>query len=195
MTWLDARGQSYLGCTWNTWDCASGPALISNYSGTPTQTFGQSFKDHLAALAAQPIATPTPTSTSTPLPTKTPMATPSSTPSPTNTSTATPTPTATATAATRIMTTTFDDRVGQDQVLNGHYPSGVIDWGSATWYHSAPYGRFPTKNVTFHGAGSTSQTFTFLTPPLLIQFEAYNGGRRPATVTVSCVGQPTKQVS
>ena len=57
MSWLDAREQSYLAWTWNTWGCG-GPVLISNYNGTPCQTFGQGFKDHLALLAtgASPTA-------------------------------------------------------------------------------------------------------------------------------------------
>ncbi|WP_405930479.1 cellulose binding domain-containing protein [Streptomyces sp. NBC_00827] len=49
MAWFDARGLSYLGWTWNTWDCSSGPALISNYDGTPTP-FGIGLRDHLLAL-------------------------------------------------------------------------------------------------------------------------------------------------
>jgi hypothetical protein len=49
MTWADAHGISYLGWTWDTWDCANGPALISNYDGTPT-AFGIGFRDHLASL-------------------------------------------------------------------------------------------------------------------------------------------------
>ncbi|MFI6087844.1 glycoside hydrolase family 5 protein [Streptomyces sp. NPDC051218] len=50
MKWLDAHQASYLGWTWNTWNCASGPALISSYDGTPT-AFGAGLRDHLAALA------------------------------------------------------------------------------------------------------------------------------------------------
>lgn len=50
MDWLDARGISYLGWTWNTWNCGSGPALIGDYNGTPT-AFGQGLKDRLALLA------------------------------------------------------------------------------------------------------------------------------------------------
>ncbi|GAA2154886.1 cellulase family glycosylhydrolase [Actinomadura napierensis] len=46
MTWLDAHGASYLGWTWNTWDCTGGPALISSYDGTPT-SYGAGFRDHL----------------------------------------------------------------------------------------------------------------------------------------------------
>ncbi|MFF8842293.1 cellulase family glycosylhydrolase [Streptomyces sp. NPDC015127] len=49
MKWFDDRGLSYLGWTWNTWDCSSGPALISNYDGTPT-AFGIGLRDHLRAL-------------------------------------------------------------------------------------------------------------------------------------------------
>ncbi|MFD0277406.1 cellulase family glycosylhydrolase [Kitasatospora sp. NPDC127111] len=49
MKWSDDRGLSYLGWTWNTWDCSSGPALISGYDGTPT-AFGLGLRDHLRAL-------------------------------------------------------------------------------------------------------------------------------------------------
>ena len=42
----DPLGISYLGWTWNPWDCGSGPALISDYQGTATG-FGQGFKTHL----------------------------------------------------------------------------------------------------------------------------------------------------
>ena len=50
MPWADAHGISYLGWTWDTWDCRSGPALISSYDGIPTP-FGTGFKAHLATLA------------------------------------------------------------------------------------------------------------------------------------------------
>jgi endoglucanase len=49
MGWADHEGVSYLGWAWNTWDCRSGPSLISDYEGTPTG-FGAGFKAHLAAL-------------------------------------------------------------------------------------------------------------------------------------------------
>ena len=52
MGWADAHGISYLGWTWDTWDCSNGPALISNYNGTPT-AFGIGFRDHLAALSVK----------------------------------------------------------------------------------------------------------------------------------------------
>ncbi|WP_210584938.1 cellulase family glycosylhydrolase [Streptomyces sp. GESEQ-35] len=49
MKWFDDRGLSYLGWTWNTWNCNSGPALISSYDGTPT-SYGIGLRDHLRAL-------------------------------------------------------------------------------------------------------------------------------------------------
>ncbi len=49
MKWFDDRGLSYLGWTWNTWDCSSGPSLISSYDGTPT-AYGAGLRDHLRAL-------------------------------------------------------------------------------------------------------------------------------------------------
>ncbi|MBT0773504.1 cellulase family glycosylhydrolase [Kineosporia sp. J2-2] len=50
MNWADAHSVGYLGWTWNTWDCASGPSLISDYDGTAT-AFGQGIKTRLAAVS------------------------------------------------------------------------------------------------------------------------------------------------
>jgi len=47
MAWADQMKISYLGWTWNTWNCTSGPALITDYSGTPTG-YGVGLKNHLA---------------------------------------------------------------------------------------------------------------------------------------------------
>ena len=51
MSWADSKGISYLGWAWNTQNCSSFPALISNTDGTPT-AFGQGLKDHLATMPA-----------------------------------------------------------------------------------------------------------------------------------------------
>ncbi|WP_371568173.1 hypothetical protein [Streptomyces canus] len=48
MNWLDSRDLGYLGWTWNTWDCKSGPSLITDYNGTPT-AYGQGLKNRLAS--------------------------------------------------------------------------------------------------------------------------------------------------
>ena len=50
MAWADARGISYLGWTWNVWNCRKGPALITSWRGTPTR-FGAGFRRHLLTLS------------------------------------------------------------------------------------------------------------------------------------------------
>lgn len=83
LDWADTHGQiSYLAWTWNetnapsSWTCA-GPSVITSYDGTPTQTFGATYRAHLLARQAaenppaQPPITalpPTPTPTVTPRP-------------------------------------------------------------------------------------------------------------------------------
>lgn len=44
LNWIGEQGYSVLGWAWNTADCASFPALITDYDGTPT-AFGRAFKD------------------------------------------------------------------------------------------------------------------------------------------------------
>ncbi|UQU62445.1 cellulase family glycosylhydrolase [Couchioplanes caeruleus] len=51
MDWADAHGVGYLGWTWNTWDCSTGPSLISDYDGTAT-AYGQGLKAHLARVSS-----------------------------------------------------------------------------------------------------------------------------------------------
>jgi hypothetical protein len=51
MSWADSHGVGYLGWTWNTWPCNTGPALITDYNGTATP-FGQGVKDHLAVVSS-----------------------------------------------------------------------------------------------------------------------------------------------
>ncbi|HEX8791806.1 MAG TPA: cellulase family glycosylhydrolase [Polyangiaceae bacterium] len=46
MPWADTHGVSYLGWTWNTWDCSMGPALITDYDGGATG-FGAGLQAHL----------------------------------------------------------------------------------------------------------------------------------------------------
>ncbi|MCW2528434.1 MAG: cellulose-binding protein [Pseudonocardiales bacterium] len=94
LPWLDRHGAGYLGWGWNTFDCASFPALISDYSGTPT-SFGVGLKSHLAALATSPPTSP-PTSVT---PTKAPSTTATPTKTPT---TKTPSPTPTGTGRTSL---------------------------------------------------------------------------------------------
>ncbi len=93
MAWMDSHNASYLGWTWNTWDCSSGPSLISDYSGTATN-YGLGLKNHLAGIGPTASNTPTytPSRSLTPTQTRTPTRTPTG---PTPTFTRTPTATAT----------------------------------------------------------------------------------------------------
>jgi hypothetical protein len=63
MGWADTQGISYLGWTWDTWNCSSGPALITSYDGTPT-AFGIGLQQHLASLAGSGGSTTTSSTTS-----------------------------------------------------------------------------------------------------------------------------------
>jgi endoglucanase len=50
MRWLDARSTSYLAWAWNAdFACASGPGLITSYSGAPTN-YGAGYRSHLRSL-------------------------------------------------------------------------------------------------------------------------------------------------
>ncbi|MFC0542807.1 cellulase family glycosylhydrolase [Kutzneria chonburiensis] len=49
MSWLDQHAASYLAWTWNTWDCSSGPSLITSYDGTPT-AFGAGVRAHFSSF-------------------------------------------------------------------------------------------------------------------------------------------------
>jgi endoglucanase len=50
LNWSDAHGVSYLAWAWNVGSCTGEPSLITSYAGTPTRTYGQGYRDHLAAL-------------------------------------------------------------------------------------------------------------------------------------------------
>jgi hypothetical protein len=66
----------------------------------------------------------------------------------------------------------------------------AIDWGTNAWYLSAPGSRFTTNSIGFNGPSPRSASFTFINPRRL-RVDAYNGGARTSTITVSCAGQPT----
>jgi endoglucanase len=54
MSWADAHGISYLGWTWNPWDCRTAHGMITDWSGTPN-SFGIGVRDHFTALALHPV--------------------------------------------------------------------------------------------------------------------------------------------
>jgi hypothetical protein len=146
-----------------------------------------------------PSRTPSPTPTATPTPTSTPTLTPTATSSPTPTPTdsvATAKPTSSATLVTQppAQTITFDDLLNPDRILNGQYPTGVIDWGSDRWFLSGPSGAFASNSVRFQRATSVRETIGFVVPRRLVQLTVYNRGMATSAVTVACAGQPTMRV-
>jgi endoglucanase len=50
MTWADGLGISYLGWSWNAFDCSSFPALISTYDGGVPTGYGVGLQQHLLGL-------------------------------------------------------------------------------------------------------------------------------------------------
>jgi endoglucanase len=50
LNWSDAHGIGYLAWAWNVGSCSGEPSLITNWAGSPTQTYGQAYHDHLATL-------------------------------------------------------------------------------------------------------------------------------------------------
>ncbi len=199
------------------------PTMPTTPSATQTSTSTPVVSESPTSVPATPTSTPTLTpvlvSTLTPtsLPTLTsipPTSTPTSTPRPA-TSTPSRTPTVTRTASststptrtpirtpTRTMTpgaqtvVKFDDAVGQNKVLIGQYPAGIINWGTGNnWYLSSPWGAFTTKSLSFNGSGRTSAALTLVSPRKLVSVKAYNGAPQSALVTLQCVGQPTVSVT
>jgi hypothetical protein len=82
MSWFDSHGIGYLAWTWTaTGNCGGTPALISDWTGTPTG-YGAGYKAHLLSLGNGSTPTPTATPTNTPPPTPTPTNTPTPTPTP-----------------------------------------------------------------------------------------------------------------
>jgi hypothetical protein len=60
MGYLDSVQQSYIAWAWGPYNCKQDPALISDWAGTPTRSYGQGFHDHLAQLAARERAAAAP---------------------------------------------------------------------------------------------------------------------------------------
>lgn len=125
LTWADRHGISYTPWAWVTSSCSGEPALISNYSGTPTG-YGAGIRQHMLSVAqtspsptpsssppTSPTPVPSPTLTVTPTvspsitttPSVSPSVTSSQTPSSTASPTPTPTPSRTTTPPTPTMTT------------------------------------------------------------------------------------------
>ena len=105
---------------------------------------------------------------------------------------------------------TFDDpHLPAGTVLNGQYPSGVVDWPDAQWQIGVPAAKFGTFNLILKTSASPSSPppssltedekrktdthsaeFRFVVPLILVGFDVCNDANSEATVTVRAGGLP-----
>ena len=79
----------------------------------------------------------------------------------------------------------FDDpHLPAGTVLQGQYPSGVIDWGAGQWRINVPEGGFGTFNLALVASGATIAEFRFHWPRIFVGVDVYNGGASDATITI-----------
>jgi Cellulase (glycosyl hydrolase family 5) len=153
MQWLDGKGQSYLGWAWNTANCSSFPALITNYNGSPTG-FGVGFQTHLAGItgaSASPTptgtqATGTPSLTSTPGSSPTPTTTPSAVTVTVNSAAAVPTTVASGGSSTLSATVTSSAGIS----------TAIIDFEIYNSANTKVYQTYQSANLV----ANTAQSFT-----------------------------------
>jgi hypothetical protein len=69
-------------------------------------------------------------------------------------------------------------------VLQGQYPTGVIDWGAGVWRISVPEGAFGTFNLSLVDPKAATAEFSFCWPRIFAGVDVYNGGKSDATVTI-----------
>ncbi len=79
----------------------------------------------------------------------------------------------------------FDDKAGEDQLMGGEYPAGIIRWVTS-WWHYGPSGLFTSKHVSFPKNGTSNGFFMLLPPAQLVSVRAYNQGTSDSTVTIQC---------
>src|SRR5262249_25359723 len=94
-----------------------------------------------------------------------------------------------------VVNVNFNDLSPVNRVLNGQYPTGVINWGTSQWYLSGPWQQFTTNSVGFNGPVPRSATLTLLSPMRLVQVDAYNGGTVASTISLACNGLPAAQTT
>ncbi len=104
MDFLDSKGQGYMAWSWGPFSCSSDPALLTDWSGTPSQTYGSGFRTHILQV---PNPRPATGATSTPATTATQTHTATRTSTPGGAASTVPTATgAPATIATETRTAT-----------------------------------------------------------------------------------------
>jgi hypothetical protein len=80
---------------------------------------------------------------------------------------------------------TFDDpHQPAGTVLNGEYPSGVLDWADAQWQIGVPAGKFGTFNLVLKNPEAGSAEFRFAAPRIFLGFDISNNGSAEAIITL-----------
>ena len=83
------------------------------------------------------------------------------------------------------MVVTFDaPHEAAGTVLNGEYPSGVINWGAQNWRIAAPGCRFGTFNLALTQPESTHAEFQFYAPRVFAGIDVCNKGSSPSVLTL-----------
>jgi hypothetical protein len=79
----------------------------------------------------------------------------------------------------------FDDpHLPAGTVLQGQYPTGVIDWGAGEWRINVPEGGFGTFNLALIDSKATTAEFRLCWPRIFAGVDVYNGGASDATVAI-----------
>lgn len=175
-SWFDQHSIGYLAWTWTaSGNCGGTPALISDWSGTPTG-YGAGYKAHLLSLVGNP--TPTPTQGTTPTPTPTQGTTP--TPTPTQGTTPTPTSTPVSGASCKVqysITNQWPGGFGANIVITNTGTTAINGWSLK---FSFPNG----QTITQLWNGSYSQSGSAVTITNL----SYNAAIAPGATLSSTPG-------
>jgi hypothetical protein len=80
---------------------------------------------------------------------------------------------------------TFDDpHLPAGTMLNGEYPSGVIDWPADQWRIGVPQGKFGTFNLILADTKAGTAQIGFNAPRVFVGVDVYNGSASEAVLTI-----------
>lgn len=96
--------------------------------------------------------------------------------------------------ATSQQMVTFDDTPFDNEVLDGQYPTDLIDWGTNVWFAKQPTGKFKTPNLRLYTSSRRSGSFAFLAPRRVVSLDILNRGSSDTTVSLACAGQTKASV-
>jgi hypothetical protein len=89
------------------------------------------------------------------------------------------------------MVVTFDaPHQAAGTILNGEYPSSVINWGAQNWRIATPGCRFGTFNLALTKPDSSHAEFQFYAPRVFVGIDVCNTGSSPATLTLRAPDAP-----